>query len=300
MKQKSPRSKITPLLIREDLRALAQEITHIFLDVDGTLLGQAHLIDQEVVDTLQSLSEKGMTISLATGRPLFSSYDLFERLPFLSLSMFCSGSLLYDPNTGKTVWTESILPSQVSHLLQMGAAHDWYVELYTPTEYFIEQLGPLTVIHQFYLKKPPTVAKLQALTSRQDVIKGVVMFPRVLFPSEMQDLQQRLPGLALGFAYGGAHPNITFMNVTSALADRKNAFHEFLTRLHLSPNQTLAIGDGPSDIPFLQMSSIGVAMGNASPEVKAAANLITEGVENAGVASALRALFLPNAYTLRV
>jgi len=294
MKDKTMISEVAPLLISEKLRSLAKEITHIFLDVDGTLLGQTHDIQQELVDTLRFLSERGMTISLATGRPLFSSYDLFEKLPFLSLSMFCSGSLLYDPKSQQTVWTESLLPHQISQLLDMGEAHDWYIELYTPTEYFIEREGPLTAIHQFYLKQPPTMAKLQTFASRHDVIKGVVMFPRVLSPSEMEDMQQSLPGLALGFAYGGAHPDVTFMNVTSTLADRKNAFHEFLTRLHLRPGQTLAIGDGPSDIPFLQMSSIGVAMGNALPEVKAAADLVTESVENAGVAYALRALFCPN------
>ena len=44
---------------------------------------------------------------------------------------------------------------------------------------------------------------------------------------------------------------------------------------------------GGSDIPIIEYAGIGVAMGNATPDVKAAADYVTDSVDEDGVISAL-------------
>ena len=56
------------------------------------------------------------------------------------------------------------------------------------------------------------------------------------------------------------------------------------------PSETMAFGDGGNDIEMLRHAGIGVAMGNASDEVKAAADYVTESVDDDGVAKALQRL----------
>ena len=53
---------------------------------------------------------------------------------------------------------------------------------------------------------------------------------------------------------------------------------------------TIAFGDGDNDIEMLEFAGIGVAMGNATPEVKAAADVITEDNGHDGVAVFLEKL----------
>ena len=56
--------------------------------------------------------------------------------------------------------------------------------------------------------------------------------------------------------------------------------------LGLQREQVIAFGDGENDISMLQYAGIGVAMGNATPACKAAADFITRTVDEDGVAFA--------------
>lgn len=55
----------------------------------------------------------------------------------------------------------------------------------------------------------------------------------------------------------------------------------------ISARDFVAIGDSPNDIEMLKASGFGVAVGNAHPDVKKAANLVTRGEHGAGVAEAI-------------
>lgn len=59
-----------------------------------------------------------------------------------------------------------------------------------------------------------------------------------------------------------------------------------------SPDEAMAIGDGANDIPMLRRAGIGIAMGNASDNVKAAADFVTGDVDEGGLADALKRYFL--------
>ncbi len=50
----------------------------------------------------------------------------------------------------------------------------------------------------------------------------------------------------------------------------------------------MAFGDGGNDIAMLKHAGIGVAMGNSNDTVKAAADYVTDTVDNDGVIKALK------------
>ena len=54
----------------------------------------------------------------------------------------------------------------------------------------------------------------------------------------------------------------------------------------------MAFGDGGNDIEMLRHAGIGVAMGNANDEVKAAADIVTTSVDDDGVANSINKLVL--------
>lgn len=53
-------------------------------------------------------------------------------------------------------------------------------------------------------------------------------------------------------------------------------------------SETMAFGDGENDIEMLEYVGIGVAMGNGKDKVKAAADYVTDTVENNGIEKALK------------
>ena len=68
----------------------------------------------------------------------------------------------------------------------------------------------------------------------------------------------------------------------------KAAMAQQLARqMAISAEQVMAIGDHNSDVGLLQWAGVGVAMGNATPAAKAAADVITSSNLRDGVAEAL-------------
>ena len=62
--------------------------------------------------------------------------------------------------------------------------------------------------------------------------------------------------------------------------------------LGLRPEQTMAFGDGLNDVTMLRDAGIGVAMGNASDELKALADLTTASCDEDGVAQTIEQFLL--------
>lgn len=65
--------------------------------------------------------------------------------------------------------------------------------------------------------------------------------------------------------------------------DKAYAMDILLEYLQVSPDDTVAFGDAKVDIPMLEHSGTGVAMGNGGPEIRAAADYVTDDVEHDGL-----------------
>jgi hydroxymethylpyrimidine pyrophosphatase-like HAD family hydrolase len=58
--------------------------------------------------------------------------------------------------------------------------------------------------------------------------------------------------------------------------------------LHLSKEDVIAFGDGPNDFEMIEFAGTGVAMGNASDDLKELADYITDAVNEDGVYNGMR------------
>ena len=56
-------------------------------------------------------------------------------------------------------------------------------------------------------------------------------------------------------------------------------------------SETVAIGDAPNDTEILQTAGYGIAMGNASAEIKEIADFVTADNDHDGVAVAIEKIF---------
>ena len=61
----------------------------------------------------------------------------------------------------------------------------------------------------------------------------------------------------------------------------------------IDPGEAIAFGDSENDIPMLRAAGLGVAMGNAQPEVRAAADFVTLSNNENGIAATLERLDVP-------
>ena len=90
---------------------------------------------------------------------------------------------------------------------------------------------------------------------------------------------------------GGSHPSsdITssvprLLEISHKDAGKHSGLKYIQHHLHLKPEQTAAFGDGDNDIDLLLAAGTGIAMENASPSCKEAADAITKHHDEDGVA----------------
>ena len=79
-----------------------------------------------------------------------------------------------------------------------------------------------------------------------------------------------------------------FADVNPMGQSKKVGIDVFCKYFGIDLAETLAFGDGGNDIEMLKHVNIGIAMGNANPEVKAIADYVTDEVDNDGIWNALK------------
>jgi Cof subfamily protein (haloacid dehalogenase superfamily) len=103
------------------------------------------------------------------------------------------------------------------------------------------------------------------------------------FTSEQE--KEVLPFITEG-EFGRWHP--AFVDITAKGNTKQNGIDEFIKHFGFKLEETMAFGDGGNDIGMLRHAGIGIAMGNANDEVKAAADYVTASVDEDGIYKALK------------
>ena len=83
-----------------------------------------------------------------------------------------------------------------------------------------------------------------------------------------------------------------FLEVVPQFIDKGNTLGVLMTKLSVSPEEVIAIGDGVCDVTMLQLAGVGIAMGNAEDSVKACVDKQTLTNEEEGVAVAVERTIL--------
>jgi len=261
-----------------------------FFDLDGTLIGSDHSVAPAVLAEIARVRAAGVAVAIASGRPHFAARDIERAIGVNAPSVFFSGALITEPHRGPPLFEASLEPALLEAVVRTAHEHQLYIELYTREGYFITAPHPLALVHAEYLRHRAEIVSFPDLIATERILKIVTVSDRAADEAALRAITTRFPGLTWGLGHGAAHPNLLFGNATSAAASREHAFELITNHLGIQADAVLAFGDGEADMPFLRLAGRGVAMGNARPEVQAAARYVTHSVEERGVAYALRRL----------
>jgi hydroxymethylpyrimidine pyrophosphatase-like HAD family hydrolase len=88
--------------------------------------------------------------------------------------------------------------------------------------------------------------------------------------------------------YGRWYPS--FADVTAYGVTKQKGIDEIIRHFDLRLEDTVAFGDGGNDVSMLRHAAIGVAMGQANDDVKAAADYVTTPIDEDGISLAMKHL----------
>ena len=70
--------------------------------------------------------------------------------------------------------------------------------------------------------------------------------------------------------------------------NKQVGMEQFLQYNGLNRKDTIAVGDGPNDFEMLEFANVGIAMGNAIPQLKEAADYVTTDIDEDGIFNAFK------------
>ena len=256
----------------------------VALDIDGTLLTPQHELSPRVEKALRGAIAQGVHVVLATGKSRAAGLPIIEKLGIPSHGIFLQGLTLYD-EAGKLAHEQTLDPGLVRRVVTISDELGFGLIAYTANRILVRRRAPDTdaVLIPFHEPAPEAVGPLQNFA-------GVLPLNKLLFvgePAAISALRWQLGHLVGGAArlMQAGWPNM--LELLPPGASKGTMLGYLLNKLDIKPAEVMAIGDAENDFEMIQLAGVGVAMGNATQHLKDAADFVTAGNDQDGVAVAL-------------
>jgi Cof subfamily protein (haloacid dehalogenase superfamily) len=263
-------------------------VSLVLADVDGTLVTPDKLLTARAATAVNALHTAGIAFAITSGRPPRGMAMLIEPLGLRTPIAAFNGGIFV--NRDMTPIATHLLPPDVARrALGIILQHGMDVWVYSGNEWFIRTPdAPHVMREQRTVKFGPTViASFERALDSAVKIVGVSDDHALVARCE-QDTQA-----ALGSEASAARSQPYYLDVTHPEAN-KGAVVSTLSKLQSVPMVEIAtLGDMPNDVLMFQKSGLSIAMGNASPEVRAQADLVTASNDDEGFAKAIERFVLP-------
>ena len=255
----------------------------IAVDVDGTLVGTGNIVLPEVWAALKAARLAGMRVVLCSGRPAVGhALDYARRLDPDGWHVFQNGASIVNVSSGESV-SEELPRELLLNLVADSRTSGRILEVYTDTEYAVEDTSAPSVDHAALLGLPFAPRDLLSLT-------GTVVRAQWLIPAQDKErvLAEPTPGLQLHPALSPVMPGILFISITRDGVNKGSALRRVAALYGLTMDRVMMVGDGHNDVTALEVVGYPVAMGNADPEAHAASRYQVGHVDAGGLVEAVR------------
>ena len=252
-------------------------IKAVFFDIDGTLVSfNTHEIPLSTREAIKKLKENNIKVFIATGRPQILINNVIE-LEFDSY-IIMNGAHCFTKDK-KDIHKELINTDDIKRVIEYIKEKEYPFVFVNDNGWFITKidLSVEEICKLIEIPAPP-------IRPAEYAIDNGVMQMMGYFP---QEADQKIFGKILTHCDTMRwHP--LFTDIVNKGTSKSNGIDKVIEYYGIKLEETMAFGDGGNDIPMLKHVHIGVAMGNASDEVKAHADYITDTVDNDGIMKALK------------
>ncbi len=261
------------------------------IDIDGTLVNSQHEMTDRVRDTLLHAKRAGVEVVLATGRRYSRVLPLVEPLELNVPLITASGALVKRAADHQTLFRAEFVAGALKRCLELVAAAGYEAVLYADTfeqgfDYY--QCGtaePAGLLAEFFAKNAGCGRVCHELMTRPpaDIFAGFVMGDRRQMIDLQDALRRHLPELLYVHVLRSPRYAGYMCEIAPFGVSKWTGVYHLAEQWGIRPDEICAVGDDVNDIPMIRAAGLGVAMGNALDEVKAAADRIAPGNDDDGL-----------------
>jgi Cof subfamily protein (haloacid dehalogenase superfamily) len=268
----------------------ASKISLVLADVDGTLVTADKVLTSRAGAAVKALHTAGIAFAITSGRPPRGMAMLIDPLALRTPIAGFNGGILVKPDM--TILEQHVLVGDAARralevILHNGmdawvyGGKDWLVR---------DPNAPHVAREQWTVKFAPTVVE-----NFDGVLDSAV---KIVGVSDDHDLVARCEKDArdaLGSGASAARSQPYYLDITHPAANKGTVVTTLSKLLSVPVSQIATIGDMPNDVLMFRNSGLGIAMGNASLDVQAQADVVTASYEDEGFAKAIEKFILRRA-----
>lgn len=246
----------------------------IAIDLDGTTLNNQSKLSRFTIETLRKLDNLGHLVMIVTGRPYRNSIDIYNEMNINSPMVNFNGAYCHHPK--KNDWLPAYheeLDKEIAFelfahqddldinlLIAEGRDRMFTSSMNLPdSPFFPKDIAEISQLNRTNLTKNPTALTILCDVEKQEMIEERIM------ARYGDDVSVR--------TWGGILPilEVVRQGINKSVAVKKVS--EFY---HIPNENVLAFGDENNDLEMLQHAGLGVAMKNATDEIKGIADTQTK------------------------
>ena len=260
----------------------------VAIDMDGTLLNSKKELLEETKQYFKDFHKKetDTLLVLCTGRPESGIRPYLKDLGYLEENHYIisqNGANIYESRTGKRVMDAFLDSAAIQKWIELGKKHGisvmgagvdyYYCFDQEPTEWMEFDVKLVSG----KLKRIPTKESLNT-----DFYKILLMGDEV----QLNEFETFIPEEWRDEFYV-VRSQKYLVEVLTKGVNKAFGLEKLAQKLNIEPSEIAAVGDAANDIEMLEYAGLAIAMGNASEEVKAIADIVTDTNENNGVIKAI-------------
>lgn len=245
-------------------------------DIDDTLLSSNKTFLKSTLTSIKKLKQQQVNVAIATGRNLAMAQAVIKRLDLHDF-VLCNGSAAFADH--KQVHAHTLSRTNIQRLVR--AADENKINIVFESLDGLHAHSKLTQRTQKVLDtfRAPQVDLVPDYYQKHDIYQAMMFYPK--------DVDDRLPHAdELSFVrfhdYG--------VDIIPKVGSKAQGVAKLAASLKVAPENVVAFGDNQNDREMLQSAGIGIAMGNAAPEIQAQADMTTKDCDHDGIAHGLKAI----------
>jgi len=288
------------------------------IDMDGTLLNDNKKISKENIIAIKKAKQLGVKVVIASGRTIQGIEKYLEKLDLLSdddYCVVCSGALVMNNTKEKVIQSSPLSYEEFKYVFNLVKKLNITLNMYSDESILINSSNyysefdaianniPLEIRDFNSLDKDTLITKIMLINEDLSIVEEMQsLFPSIIVDENKLEAKQgfnkelfkdisKLPKEFLeNFTVSKVSPfNVEVMKKSIS---KRTGLEKIAKDLKIKPHEIICIGDSGNDKQMIQYAGLGVAMGNAFPEIKEIADYVTYSNEDNGVAHVIEKFIL--------
>jgi len=262
----------------------------VAVDLDGTLLNSYGEVTENTKEEIKKAVDNEVEVVLASGRPISSVEDLANDIHANHYIISGNGAIVYDLKKERVVYDKFLSKEQILNIVKICEENSIYYNIYTENEVLTKSLNYntlfyhsenthkqeekrtniniITDVYEHILRtNDQKYLKVTVCDQSQIIFGSIIKKLRMIDDIDVLDVSH----MSRKFIKSGTEEILVeycYTEITNKNVNKWTALEFIINDMNIKKEEVVAIGDNINDKEMIENAGLGIAMGNATDEIK--------------------------------